>query len=139
MRRDDLYATLDQLERLGLGALRERWTALELGPVPSSRSPDLLRRLIGWELQCRIYGGLDAETRRLVKSSQRKRTSSLQPGQRLVREWQGRPIEVLATEDGFEFQGERFRSLSAIATQVTGVRWNGPRFFGLTEKANAHG
>ena len=40
-------------------------------------------------------------------------------------------ITVLVLEDGFEWQGRRWRSLSMIARAITGTRWSGPRFFGI--------
>ncbi len=55
----------------------------------------------------------------------------LKPGLRLVREWRGETHDVLVLEEGFEWNGERRRSLSAIAREITGTRWSGPRFFGL--------
>ena len=58
----------------------------------------------------------------------------LAPGARLVRGWHGRTIEVLATEEGFLFEGRSYRSLTSIAREVTGARWSGPRFFGLTAR-----
>lgn len=56
---------------------------------------------------------------------------SLSPGTRLVREWHGRSHHVDVTEDGFVFEGKTHASLSAIARQITGAHWSGPRFFGL--------
>ena len=52
-------------------------------------------------------------------------------GTRLIREWQG--VEHCATvlDDGFEYQGRRYKSLSAIARAITGTRWGGPLFWGL--------
>ncbi len=55
----------------------------------------------------------------------------LKPGLRLVREWRGETHDVLVLEDGFEWNGQRRRSLSAIAREITGTRWSGPLFFGL--------
>jgi len=55
----------------------------------------------------------------------------LKPGTRLMREWQGRTYDVLVLDDGFSWQGTRYRSLSAIARQITGTAWSGPLFFGL--------
>jgi Protein of unknown function (DUF2924) len=52
----------------------------------------------------------------------------------LSRAFQGETITVQVLADGFEHQGQRYRSLSAIACQVTGTRWNGLAFFGLTGK-----
>ncbi len=61
-------------------------------------------------------------------------TRTLTPGARLIREWQGRTIAVLVTEDGFLFEERAYRSLSQIARLVTGAHWSGPRFFGITRR-----
>ena len=61
----------------------------------------------------------------------RSRAVRLRQGAKLVREWQGETITVLVLEDGFEWQGRRWRSLSMIAREITGTRWSGPRFFGI--------
>jgi hypothetical protein len=55
----------------------------------------------------------------------------LKAGTALVREWHGVIHRVTVLDDGFDFHGERFRSLSEIARKITGVRWSGPLFFGL--------
>jgi hypothetical protein len=52
------------------------------------------------------------------------------PGTLLIREWRGGRHEVTALENGFEYGGRKFRSLSAIAFHITGTKWNGPAFFG---------
>jgi len=52
-------------------------------------------------------------------------------GTRLVREFRGREHTVVVLADGFEWEGRRYKSLSAIARAITDVRWNGPMFFGL--------
>lgn len=57
----------------------------------------------------------------------------LTPGTILRREWQGQVYEVAVTTAGFEHDGRLFRSLSAAASAITGVKWNGLRFFGLKE------
>ena len=56
------------------------------------------------------------------------------PGSILVREWRGERIIVRVLSDAFEYQGRPFRSLSAIARQATGTRWNGYQFFGLSPR-----
>jgi hypothetical protein len=63
------------------------------------------------------------------------RTVQPKPGARLMRAWQGRTHTVLVLDDGFEWQGARHASLSAIARKITGTRWSGPRFFGLDKPA----
>ena len=54
----------------------------------------------------------------------------------LTRQFENRRIVVTVLEDGFEYQSQRYRSLSAIAREVTGTRWNGLSFFGLAERGN---
>jgi hypothetical protein len=61
----------------------------------------------------------------------------LKTGTRLVRQWRGHSHTVLVREDGFEYEGQRYRSLSMIAERITGAHWSGPRFFGLTKRAGA--
>ena len=56
---------------------------------------------------------------------------SLKPGARLIREWGGRTHTVTVTEDGFEYGGRSYSSLTTIAKAITGAHWSGPRFFGL--------
>ena len=58
----------------------------------------------------------------------------LAPGCRLIREWNGVPPIVDDELDGFRWRGTTWRSLSAIAREITGAHWSGPRFFGLTGK-----
>lgn len=55
------------------------------------------------------------------------------PGTLLTREYQGRDIVIKVLDDGFEFENRRYRSLSAIAREVTGSKWNGFLFFGITK------
>ena len=55
----------------------------------------------------------------------------LVPGVRLLRDWNGRTHVVDVTEAGYLYEGETYRSLSAIARKITGAHWSGPRFFGL--------
>ena len=61
----------------------------------------------------------------------------IKPGARLVREWHERTYSVIATEEGFQFEGKVYRSLTGIAREITGAGWSGPRFFGLAKAVNA--
>ena len=56
------------------------------------------------------------------------------PGSLIVKEYRGRTLEIHVLDSGFEFDGRRFNSLSAIAKEVTGTKWNGWAFFGLTRE-----
>ena len=63
--------------------------------------------------------------------------SMLKTGTTLVRQWHGHTYAVLVRDDGFEYEGQPYRSLSVIAKRITGAHWSGPRFFGLTKRAGA--
>jgi Protein of unknown function (DUF2924) len=58
-----------------------------------------------------------------------------EPGTRLLRERGGRTHTVIVLDDGFAYDGERYRSLTEIARRITGAHWSGPRFFGLRKAA----
>jgi hypothetical protein len=60
----------------------------------------------------------------------------IKPGSELVRTWKGKSYRVMVLADGFSHEGERFTSLSEIASKITGTNWNGPRFFGLRSRSN---
>ena len=57
------------------------------------------------------------------------------PGSLIVRKYKDRTLVVKVLDSGFEFEGRRFTSLSAIAGEITGARWNGFAFFGLDREA----
>jgi len=59
----------------------------------------------------------------------------LKPGTRLLREWGGKTHTVIVLDDGFEYDGERYPSLTQIARRITAAHWSGPRFFGLKSQA----
>lgn len=139
-----LDAELARLETLSPVELRTAWQAQE-GSAPPSVAAPLLRRLLGQRLQERQLGGLPAlvvrELERVIKQGAgaalavpQPVTRTLTPGARVIREWQGRTIAVLVTEDGFLFEERTYRSLSQIAREVTGAHWSGPRFFGITRR-----
>jgi Protein of unknown function (DUF2924) len=126
------------LTALDLEGLRAEWRRRYCVP-PKLRSPELLRLALAWRMQSEVLGGLDGETRAALRRSTiaTKAPPRLSNGVRLVREWQGVRHEVVVVEGGFLHQGKTHRSLSEIARSITGSRWNGPRFFGLRDKAAA--
>lgn len=129
-----LEADIRRVETMSLSDLRMTWTA-RWGLAPRFRSVDLLRRLIAWRLQAEHFGGLDADTKRLLRRSAVPQPTGLPPGSRLTREFRGVLHHVDVGEHAFTYQGARYASLSAIARTITGARWNGPRFFGLRDTA----
>ena len=131
---DDLEAEIERIEGMSLQDLRTLWTS-RWGAAPRFRSVDLLRRLIAWRLQAELFGGLDADTKRLLRRSAVPQPTGLPPGSRLTREFRGVLHHVDVGEHAFTYQGARYASLSAIARTITGTRWNGPRFFGLRDPA----
>ena len=131
-----------QLARLGLltpAELRAEW-ATAIGTPAPSLGPALLRRLLAHRMQEKRLGALPVMVVRELERTVRvgaapspvPTTVTVSPGARLIREWQGRTIAVLATEDGFLWEERTYRSLSQIAREVTGAHWSGPCFFGLT-------
>ncbi len=131
-------ATLADLDAVGL---RAEWRRLYRSHPPRHIRRDLLVLAIAWKLQEKVYGGLTAaQKRRLAGITEELKKGGdqsvgpaihLKPGLRLVREWRGETHDVLVLEDGFEWNSEHHRSLSAIAREITGTHWSGPRFFGL--------
>jgi hypothetical protein len=131
-----LAADLQRLEKMDLNDLRQEW-AQRHGVVPRLRSPDLIRRVLAWRIQVAAEGDLDAATRRRLLGQRPGPEQVLRPGTILTRDYLGRRHEVEVVEDGFLHDGRKWRSLSQIACHITGVRWNGPRFFGLRGKARS--
>ena len=131
-----LRAELTSLAGLDLHELRKVW-ASRYGSPPPLRSPDFLRRLLAWRIQCQAEGGLDKAVLKAVTAAAapKARTSEVRDGVRLTREWRGRAYEVEAIDGGYLFEGAIYASLSEVARTITGVRWNGPRFFGLRDGA----
>jgi hypothetical protein len=136
-----LIAELAALHRTTAVDLRTQWRRLYRAHPPKKLSRDLLELGVAWKLQERVLGGLSAVTKRqLAQLAQtlegksdiaKARKVNLKPGARLVRAWGGETHEIVVVEDGFVWRGETWGSLSAIAREMTGTRWSGPRFFGV--------
>ena len=144
---DAVAARLQALEGLTYDELRVEWRRLYRAHPPKRVARDLLVLGVAWKIQEQAYGGLGAATKRrladLAKTMEqdgditRNRVARLKPGAKLIREWRGETHTVAVLEDGFEWRGKRWRSLSVIAQLITGAHWSGPRFFGLNGKAEA--
>ena len=145
---EDAVATkLRALEQMDYAALHDEWRRLYRAHPPKRVSRDLLVLGVAWKIQEKANGGLSAAFKRrlanLAKTMERdgdlarNRVARLKPGAKLIREWRGETHTVAVLENGFEWQGKRWRSLSVIAREITGSHWSGPRFFGLNGKAEA--
>lgn len=138
----DIAAEIIRLESLPLDQLREEWRRLHQTPPPRRLSRDILLRGITYKMQESAFGGLSKsllrklQTTALTEALPAKKSRprpSFKPGTRLVREWHGVTHTVVILADGVEWCGQRYRSLSVVAREITGAHWSGPRFFGLKE------
>ena len=139
-----VVAQLTALRKMSVVELKQRWEAL-FGTVAPNNSRSYLEVRLGNRIQELMLGGLSRDTRRvldlLVKELEGKNTRKAImtdsrkpiPGTRLLREWDGAEHSVTVLRDGFDWQGRKFKSLSAVARAITGTQWNGYRFFGLRE------
>jgi hypothetical protein len=133
------------LKSMSLEQLREKWLDLHGAEPPKYKKQFLIKRLT-YRIQELFYGGLSeqakAHLRRVAANDpvatvkrripeERKGTEAILPGTRLVRVWNDRRYEVVAQSEGFEYDGRMFKSLCAVAREITGTRWNGKVFFGL--------
>ena len=136
----ELSRKIAALTDLTAPQLRAEWRRLYRGQSPRL-SRDLLIRTIAYRMQELAYGGLSKATqRKLIALTKELETNGsiasdpgprIRPGSRLVREWRGRTHTVVVTEEGFDYAGKTYSSLSKIAQAITGAHWSGPRFFGL--------
>jgi hypothetical protein len=136
-------ATLPALDRTELAAL---WLKAYGHPLPAHLRREVVIPCLAYRLQERAHGGLSEKCLRELKAiaaakprgrrdrpalrvpSQRVR---LKPGTRLLRTWRGTTHTVTVESEGFAWKGKRYRSLSVIASEITGAHWSGPAFFGL--------
>jgi len=148
----------EELNHMTVGQLQVRWA--EVWNEPSrSRNKRYLQKRIAWRIQALAYGGLSERALRraeelvdetllrvrppkgFMAAGEAGTTvttkispappAALVPGTVITREYNGRRLVVMVLDDGFEFEGKRFRSLTAIAKAATGSHWNGRHFFGL--------
>ena len=137
----DIEKDLAELSKASIQYLRPRWRTLFQGEPPAAFGPDLLRRSIAQRVQEQHYGALSATVQRQL--SQIVKVIASKPGGRielpkriksgavLVRTWKDKSHRIMVLDEGFAFEGRIYSSLSEIAREITGTRWNGPKFFGL--------
>lgn len=144
--RKTLDVEIVRLRDLDVGELRNHWHTI-FGRRPLPHLPrHLLFRVLAYRFQADQLGDLDSESERILDRSGSpedaarcavdlsRRTVSLRPGTVFGREWNGRMHRVAVLADGFAWNGKTYQSLSKVAFEITGTRWNGPKFFGLREK-----
>lgn len=146
---DSVLKQVANLNNMSYDELKALYVTLH-GKEPPAYNRDFIVKRLAYRIQEIAYGGLSEEAHRKmddvlkrhgynenampVRTSRRSagRSKNLPViGSKLIREWNGRRYEVTALHDGFEFNGRKYRSLSAIAKAITGTHWNGRAFFGL--------
>lgn len=145
---NSIESEIAQLRGLDLRGLQARWKITFRKPALPHLPKHLLFGVLAYRLQADAFGDLDAATKaalersggtksRSVVASQLaahdRRQSEAEAGTVLMREWKGRQHRVMVMKDGIAWNGKTFSSLSAVAFAMTGIRWNGPRFFGLRD------
>lgn len=142
---EPILARLAALKAMSVNELKAEWQELFAAPAPNNSRAFLEGRL-AYRIQELTYGGPDKQTRRLldlladeVEGTLTRKGQIADPrnpvvGTKLIREWDGTAHTVTVLKDGFDWGGQRYKSLSAVARAITGTRWNGYRFFGLRER-----
>jgi hypothetical protein len=160
----ELLAEIEKLKLMTVPQLKARHAEV-IGNPARTDHPQLLIRQIAYRLQEQVYGGLPEEVRQYAiaiaktlparkrlsckapaDSTERRSTTAKlitshdsrlpMPGSFLVKEHRGNRIVVRVLDNGFEYDGRKFSSLSAVAQAVTGTKWNGFLFFGLAKEAS---
>jgi hypothetical protein len=144
----DVLGRLAALKTATTPALKQQWRAL-FGTEPPPYNRRFLESRLAYRIQELAYGGLKPETLARLealgeqldggKITVRRMRGDDRPiaGTQLIREYQGVEHVVTVTRDGYEYQGQPYQSLSAIARAITGTRWNGRVFFGLRPSRSA--
>lgn len=139
-----VLSQLAALKQMTVIELKAKWEAIFGKPAPNN-SRSFLEIRLGHRIQELTHGGLSRETRRALdlladefEGRGGRKTiiaDARNPvvGTKLVRPWDGVEHTVTVLPDGFDWQGRKFKSLSAVARAITGTQWNGYRFFGLRE------
>lgn len=128
---------LARLSSMTASEVKAEWRKVFGTPAPPAFGNALTRRAIAAQYQQKALGGLrKGELRvlnRQVRKNERKPKAApvIKPGTWLSRTWHGEVHEVVVLDGCYEYRGKRHASLSAIARNITGAHWSGPRFFGL--------
>jgi len=142
---DSIAERLSCLSRLSKPTLCNLWQQFFKRDPPPQMRKDLMLRMVAHRMQEQEFGGLsDANCRRLCElargleadhpSAAASARRAIKPGTRLMRQWKEQVHVVNVEEEGYDYNGTRYQSLSEIARLITGTRWSGPLFFGLKRK-----
>jgi len=141
---DLVQQQLESLPKLSKADLCDLWQKSFNGPPPELRK-DLMIPILGYRLQEQAYGALKPRTiqrlRKIARAIKNDPNAAIvpglriKPGTRLVRQWRDQVHVVNVEENRYEYKGSYFRSLSEIASLITGTKWSGPLFFGLKPKS----
>lgn len=131
---------IEAARSLDLGSLRIAWSS-KFRRDGANLSRDVLLRMLVWQIQAQAFGGHDRPTeialRRYAGSNGNLGSDGggrqVRTGSVLVREYQGVRHTVTIVPNGFVWREQTYPNLSKIASEITGVKWNGPRFFGLRQ------
>ena len=147
MDRKNRHAPKSSLEDLETASRADLKTLFhkEFGWEPAARtSLTFMRQNLAWAAPARAQGVKPAKKRdQLIRALSRQlngKTKGIvpyRPGTRLVREWRGAVYQIAVLEKGYAWEGRTYGNLTQIATEITGTKWSGPRFFGL--KGGQHG
>lgn len=133
---------LNQIPAMERPALQHLWAELFGQPPHPKLRRQLMVPILAYRVQEKTYGGLKASTRnylrKLAKAIEDGRRTEpptrIKPGTKLLREWHDEMHEVVVTANGLHYRGNSYKTLSEIATQITGTKWSGPLFFGLRKR-----
>lgn len=131
-------AEIERIQALRPEEVRALWRETLRREVPKALTRDLLVRTLCWHIQEEAFGGHSPAMLKLLASYAKgkpvDRLRYLKPGTEIVREYRGERHTVVISGQGFSWRGKTYPSLTAIAREITGANWNGPRFFGLREE-----
>ncbi|MDR0942235.1 MAG: DUF2924 domain-containing protein [Holosporales bacterium] len=128
-----------ELQNKKTGELKALWNKMFEHP-PAISSREYMISKLAYRIQELIYGGVDEVTQKKIQEAAKKIKSpkdsinqKFHPmvGSKIIKEYKGKSIEILVVDNGFSYAGEIYKSLSSIATKITGAKWNGLKFFGV--------
>jgi len=138
---NQLKKELRQLKDWDRFDLRSRWVELYRWEPPPRASRQFMAAAIAYKMQEQVLGGLkrnsqaflDKVANNKIKEGNRSPIRVIKSGTKLIREWHGRIYEVIIADEGVVYNGRMYQSLTQVARMITGVKWSGPRFFGIKQ------